>query len=174
MAAAFASAGPDGVKRSRRAEPPDPSEIAIERILLASEGRAIPPAAIDFVVRIADRRKAAVDVFSIARVHGTAFGFPSPGLLPTRREWQEQRDLVAQAVKTLRKRGLEANGEVVGTRKAAARICQQAKTLGCDVIVMAADPPRNRVAADFLWSQEPYRVRRKADLPVYLVPDPGS
>jgi nucleotide-binding universal stress UspA family protein len=174
MAAAFASAGPDGVNRSRRAEPPDPSEIAIERILLATEGRAIPAAAIDFVVRIADPGKAAVDVFSIARVHGTAYGFPSPGLLPTRREWQEQRDLVASAVKTLRKRGLEANGEVVGTRKAAARICQQAKALGCDVIVMAADPPRNRVAADFLWSQEPYRVRRKADLPVYLVADPGS
>jgi hypothetical protein len=36
---------------------------------------------------------------------------------------------------------------------------------------MAADPPRNRVAADFMWTQEPYRVRRKARVPVYLVPD---
>ena len=78
------------------------------------------------------------------------------------------------AVKALRKRGLEAEGEVVGTRKAAARICQQARALDCDVIVMAADPPRNRVAADFMWTQEPYRVRRKAKVPVYLVVDPGS
>ena len=84
------------MNRSRRTEPPDPSEIAIERILLASEGRAIPAEAIDFVARLAGPRKAAVSVFSIARVHGTAFGFPSPGLLPTKREWQEQRDLVAR------------------------------------------------------------------------------
>jgi nucleotide-binding universal stress UspA family protein len=159
------------VSRSRGAEPPEPSEISIERILLASEGRAIPAETVEFAARLARPRNAAVDVFSIARVHGTAFGFPSPGLLPTRREWQEQRDIVARAVKTLRKRGLEAEGEVVGTRKAAARICQQAKDLGCDVIVMAADPPRNRVVADFMWTQEPYRVRRRSQLPVYLVAD---
>jgi nucleotide-binding universal stress UspA family protein len=159
------------VSRSRGAEPPEPSEISIERILLASEGRAIPAEAVEFAARLARPRNAAVSVFSIARVHGTAFGFPSPGLLPTKREWQEQRDIVAQAVKTLRKRGLEAEGEVVGTRKAAARICQQAKDLGCDVIVMAADPPRNRVVADFMWTQEPHRVRRRSTLPVYLVPD---
>ena len=155
--------------RQRGNEPPDPSTIQIDRILLASEGRAIPPAAIEFVVRLASPRKAAVDVFSIARVHGSAYGLPTPGLLPTRREWQEQRDLVAKAVKALRRRGLEADGEVVGTRKAAARICQQAAQRGADVIVMAADPPRNAIVADFMWTQEPYRVRRRAKLPVYLV-----
>jgi nucleotide-binding universal stress UspA family protein len=159
------------VNLSRSTEPPDPSELAIERILVASEGRAIPPAVIEFAARLAAPRKAPVDVFSIARIHGSAYGFPSPGLLPNKREWQEQRDLVAAAVKALRKRGLQADGEVVGTRKPTARICQQATQLGCDVIVMAADPPRNRVVADFLWTQEPYRVRRKARVPVYLVPD---
>jgi nucleotide-binding universal stress UspA family protein len=123
------------------------------------------------VTRLAQPRHAAVDVISIARVHGTQFGFPSPGLLPNKREWQEQRDLVASAVKTLRKRGFDANGEVVGTRKPAARICAQASAVGADVIVMAADPPRNRVVADFMWTQEPYRVRRKARVPVYLVAD---
>ena len=122
---------------------------------------------------LAQPRHAAVDVFSIARVHGTAFGFPSPGLLPTRREWQEQRDLVAAAVKALHKRGFDAEGEVVGTRKPAKRICAQASALGADVIVMAAEPPRNRVVADFLWSQEPYRVRRRSTVPVYLVPLEG-
>ena len=164
----------EGVNRSRHTDPPQPSEISIERILLASEGRAIPAEAVEFVARLAGPRKAAVSVLSIARVHGTAFGFPSPGLLPTKREWQEQRDHVARAVKTLRKHGFQADGEVVGTRKAAARICQQANNLDCDVIVMAADPPRNRVAADFMWTQEPYRVRKKARVPVYLVPDPSG
>ena len=140
---------------------------------MASEGRAIPIEAIDFVTRLRKPRHAAVDVFSIARVHGTAYGFPSPGLLPNKREWQEQRDLVASAVKTLRKRGFEADGAVVGTRKAAARICAQASALGADVIVMAAEPPRNRVVADFMWTQEPYRVRRRSTVPVYLVPLEG-
>lgn len=155
-------------------EPPDPAELSIGRILLASEGRPFSAAAIDFVLEIAAPRRADVNVFSIARVHGTAFGLPSPGLLPTRREWQEQRDLVARAVKTLRKRGLAAEGEVIGTRKPTARICKEAETLACDVIVMAADPPRNRISADFMWTQEPYRVRRKAHVPVYLVLEPGA
>jgi nucleotide-binding universal stress UspA family protein len=155
-------------------ELPDPSELTIERILLASEGRAFPDAAIDFAARLAEPRKAEVNVFSIARVHGTAFGFPSPGLLPTRREWQEQGDLVTRAVKALRKQGLEAQGEVIGTRKAAARIWQEAKERGADVIVMGADPPRNRFLADFMWTQEPYRVRRKATVPVYLIVDEAA
>ena len=117
----------------------------------------------------AGRRRAC---FSIARVHGTAFGFPSPGLLPTKREWQEQRDLVAPRRQGAAQTGPRGDGEVVGTRKAAARICQQAKSLGCDVIVMAADPPRNRVAADFLWSQEPYRVRGGATYRYTSCPGP--
>jgi hypothetical protein len=37
---------------------------------------------------------------------------------------------------------------------------------------MAADPDRNRVIGNALWSQEPQRVRRKAKMPVYLVVDP--
>jgi nucleotide-binding universal stress UspA family protein len=171
LTATSAASKLERLSRSRRTDPPDPSEISIERILLASEGRTIPADTIDFVARLAASRHAAVNLITIARVHGTAFGFPSPGLLPTRREWQEQRDIVAAAVKALRKRGLEADGQVVGTRKATARICQEATDLGCDVIVMATDPPRNRVVADFLWTQEPYRVRRKARVPVYLVPD---
>lgn len=166
MSAAVAARVNRAVKST---EPPDPAEIAIARILLASEGRAFPAAAIDFVVKLAETRRAEVNVFSIARVHGSAFGLPSPGLLPTRREWQEQRDLVARAVKALSKRGVAADGEVIGTRKASSRICQQAEGLGCDVIVMPADPPRNRVVADFMWTQEAYRVRRKAQVPVYLV-----
>ena len=40
-------------------------------------------------------------------------------------------------------------------------------------IVMAADPPRNRLLGDFFWSQEAYRVRRRARMPVYLVTEDG-
>ena len=146
-------------------EPPDPASVSARRVLLASEGRAIPKRAVDFAARFG----APVHVFSIARVWGTSLGFPNPGLLPTKSEWDQQRKLVAAAVKALRKRGIEADGYVLGTRKATKRIVGEAERLGCDVIVMAADPPRSRLLADFLWSQEPYRVRRRAKVPVHLV-----
>jgi nucleotide-binding universal stress UspA family protein len=143
----------------------------VTRVLLASEGRPIPPAAVEFAARLASPAQAEVHVFSIARVHGVAFGMQTPGLMPTKREWEQQRDIVAAAVRRLRKKGLAASGRVLGTRKPTRRICGEAEKLGCDAIVMAADPPRNRLIADMLWSQEPYRVRRRAKLPVYLVTD---
>ena len=60
---------------------------------------------------------------------------------------------------------------MVGTRKSTKRILQEAEFAGCDAIVMAADPDRNRFAGDMMWSQEPQRVRRKAKIPVFLVPE---
>ena len=157
--------------RVSKRRPPAEEGARFERILLASEGRAIPTAAIDRVVELARPAGATVRVFSIARVHGTAFGMQSPGLLPTKREWQEQREIVGRAVKRLERKGIEADGHVVGTRKSTKRILQEAEFAGCEAIVMAADPDRNRVTGDFIWSQEPQRVRRKAKLPVFLVID---
>jgi len=110
-----------------------------------------------------------VHVFSIARVWGTSLGLPNPGLMPSKREWDVQRDLVAAAVKALKQHGIEAKGHVLATRKATKRIVSEAERLGCSVIVMAGDPPRNRFVGDFIWSQEPYRVQRRAGLPVYVV-----
>jgi nucleotide-binding universal stress UspA family protein len=125
-------------------------------------------------VELARPGGASVHVFSVARVHGVAFGLPNPGLLPTKREWAEQREIVATAVKRLRRKGISAQGHVLGTRKAAKRICDEAIKEGCEAIVMAADPDRNRIVADMLWSQEPQRVRRRARVPVYLVVDQGG
>jgi nucleotide-binding universal stress UspA family protein len=145
-----------------------------ERILLASEGRPISDAAIARAVQLAKPSGASVHVFSIARVHGVAFGLPNPGLLPTKREWDEQREIVNRAVKRLERKGIEADGHVVGTRKSTKRILQEAEFAGCDAIVMAADPDRSRVVGDMLWSQEPQRVRRKAKIPVFLAVEERS
>lgn len=129
----------------------------------------------DRVVGMCSASGASVHVLSIARVHGVAFGLPSPGLLPTKREWEEQRELVDKAVKGLRRKGIESDGQVLGTRHSTKRILAQAAHHRCDAIVMSADPDRNRIIGDLLWSQEPQRVRRRSKLPVYLVigPDPG-
>jgi nucleotide-binding universal stress UspA family protein len=144
-----------------------------ERILLASEGRELSRAVIDRVIELA-APGANVHVFTIARVHGTAFGFPSPGLLPTKREWAQQRESVDKAIRRLERKGLRADGHVLGTRNAAKKIVQEAAREQCQAIVMAADPDRNRVAGNFMWTQEPQRVRRRAKVPVFLVSEAPS
>jgi nucleotide-binding universal stress UspA family protein len=140
-------------------------------ILLASEGRPIPKAATERAAELARAASVPVHVFAIARVHGVGFALPNPWLRPNAKEWQEQRDSVAAAIELLERHGIEADGNILGTRKATRRIVGMAKQLGCEAIVMAADRPRNRVVGDFSWSQEPYRVQRRAKIPVHLVVD---
>jgi nucleotide-binding universal stress UspA family protein len=147
---------------------PTPDHARFRRILLASEGRPIPPEAVARAVELAEPG-ASVRVFTVARIHGTAFGMPSPGLMPNKKEWAEQRDIVAKTIRRLERRGLKADGHVLGTRNAAKKIIAEAKQEGCEAIVMAADADRNRVTGNVMWSQEPQRVRRRAKVPVYLV-----
>jgi len=137
-------------------------------ILLASEGRVFTPASIELALALAHEADGDVHVLSIARVHGVAFGMPNPGLLPSPPEWDAQRDAVNEAVLRLRRSGVKASGQVMGTRKAASRICDAAQQLGCEAIVMGADPGRARVIGDMLWSQEPQRVQRRAKIAVHL------
>jgi nucleotide-binding universal stress UspA family protein len=153
---------------------PDGHEQQFERILLASEGRPTPTAAVDRAIELARPSGASVHVFSIARVHGVSFALPNPGLLPTKREWAEQREIVSKAVARCKRKGIEATGHVLGTRKSTKSILGEARKRGCDAIVMAADPDKNRFSGDFLWSQEPQRVRRRAKMPVFLVVDSGA
>jgi nucleotide-binding universal stress UspA family protein len=140
-------------------------------ILLASEGRRIPQTAVEHAAELARAAGGPVHVFSIARIYGVGFALPAPGLRPNRQEWQDQRDSVANAIELLEQRGIEADGDILATRKATKRIVGKARELGCEAIVMAADRPRNRLLADLMWSQEPYRVRRRARIPVHLVVD---
>ena len=82
----------------RKPPPPDPSTLAVERLLVASEGREISWAVLQQAFELARPRGAKVRVISIARVWGTGMGFPNPGLLPTRHEWDTQRLIVRRAV----------------------------------------------------------------------------
>ncbi len=155
---------------SQLPEPPDPQSFRPASILLASEGGRIPAQALEFAIELSRESKAPVLVFMIARIWGSAFGLPHPSLMPTRREWQVQRELVAEAVDHLKRRGVDASGKVVSSRNAARRILAESKRRGPDdAIVMAAPPPRHWMIANFFWEQEPYRVRRLAESPVYLV-----
>jgi nucleotide-binding universal stress UspA family protein len=150
-------------------EPPPPDDFAGKLIILASEGRPIPQAATKFAGRMAEKAGAEVHVLSIARIWGTSFGLPNPGLLPNKREMQERHESVANALRLLKRRDIVASGQVTGTRNAAKRILAEACSRGADAIVMAADPPQHWFLGGMVWSQEPHRVRRLARVPVYLV-----
>jgi nucleotide-binding universal stress UspA family protein len=162
---------PPSAARGTPGEQPDPDLLQVRAVLLASEDREIPKRAVDLAARIANRSGAPVHVFTLARIWGTTFGFPNPGLFPSRQEWADQRRNVERAIARLERKGVRADGRVIGTRSGAKRIVAEARRLGCDAIVMGADPPRGRLRADFMWSQEPYRVRRRAPVPVFLVVD---
>ena len=153
----------------RASPPPDPAQLEIRRLMVASEGRKISHDVIVRTLELARPLQATIFVMSIARVWGTGLGFPNPGLLPTRKEWDEQRLLVREAVSAFEKAGFEASGFVLATRRARKRILQEADRRKVDAIVMGADHDRG-ILGDFAWQHEPYRVaRRSRRVPVYLV-----
>ena len=156
-----------GVKVKGSAVPQDRQAA----VLLASEGREFTAASIALAADLARAERGNVLVLSIARVHGVGFGLQTPGLVPTKAEWDEQREIVGKAVARLRRRGIRAEGQVLGTRKAAKRICAMAGELGSGAIVMGADPSRTRLIGGMMWSQEPQLVERKAKVPVHLAID---
>ena len=139
----------------------------ISRIVVASEGRPIDPAVIARAAELAPAGEALV--VTIARVFGTSLGFPNPWLLPSRREWDAQREIAGKAVKALERAGISAQARVIGTRRAGKRILAEATLFGAQAIVMGADPKRS-ILGDFSWSQEPHRVaHRSKQIPVHLV-----
>ena len=74
---------------------------AARTILLASEGRPISVKAVAKAAQLASDNGAKVHVLSVARIWGTAFGLQHPGLFPTQRELQSQRDIVADAIEQI-------------------------------------------------------------------------
>jgi nucleotide-binding universal stress UspA family protein len=158
-----------GAMRRKASPPPDSSGLEVRKLMIASEGREIAYPVIVLALELARPLHAQVFVMSIARVWGTGLGFPNPWLNPTKREWDEQKLIVRGAVERMEKAGFDASGVVLATRRGARRITKEAELRGMDAIVMGCDPKR-RMMGDFIWSQEPYRVERRAKMPVYLVP----
>jgi nucleotide-binding universal stress UspA family protein len=143
-------------------------------VVLASEGRPFTAASIALAAEMAKAGDGTVLVMAVARIHGVAFGLQTPGLMPTKAEWDEQRDGIQRAVAKLQRRGVKAEGQVFGTRKPAQRICALAEEVGAAAIVMGADRPRPRLIGSMMWSQEPQHVERRAKIPVHLALDESS
>lgn len=153
----------------RAATQADRAEPAVsEPVLLASIDGRFPARAVREAVRLAGK-DGAVYVISTARILGSAFGLPHPGLYPSRRERETHRQTVADVVRRIERLGPRARGEVLAARHAAKMLARRARQHGCAHIVVSAGP-RPRLTW-LSWAGEPYRVQRRAQVPVHVIVD---
>lgn len=151
------------------------AELPASQLLIASEGRAISNEVIDLAVDMLHVHGGHVTVLTVARLWGTSFGLPNPGLRPSKAEMDVQKENMISALARLEKAGIKADGHIVTTRHPFKSIRNQAKQRGCDAIIMGADPRRPWFIRNLMWSQEPYRIRAGMKIPVHLVcPEPAQ
>jgi hypothetical protein len=113
----------------------DAQPTAPAGVLLASEGtREFSARAITRAIELAGSDRVAV--LTIARIYGSSLGMPNPGLLPTKAEMKERLSWVRHAISRLDRHGLEADGQVASTRRAARSIAGVARRRGVRTVVM--------------------------------------
>ena len=112
----------------------DPQPTAPAAVLLASSGSPISRAAVRRAHELAAGQPMAV--LSILKIYGSQFGLPNPGLLPTRRERDEQLAVVRRAINALEQRGCTADGQVAATRSAGRTIAKVARARQVRYVVM--------------------------------------
>jgi len=83
-------------------------------VLLASPGLPFSAEAVETALSVAEGRP--IRVLSTAKIYGTSLGLQHPGLLPSKREQDAQREIVAAAIKEIERAGGKARGEVIATR----------------------------------------------------------
>jgi hypothetical protein len=124
--------GPVRSKFGRRKFDKQPTQPAA--VLIASNGEKIPGAAIRQALRLSAGEPVAV--VTIARIYGSSLGLPNPGLMPTRKEMDEQREIASRTVSALEKAGVEAWGQVAATRKASKTIAEAAAARGVRYVLV--------------------------------------
>jgi hypothetical protein len=112
-------------------------------VLIATVGVAIPLTVIRRAVEVSEGHPVAI--VAIARIYGSSFGLPSPGLMPTKKEMAEQLAIVNNAIVRLERAGVEAWGQVASTRRYAKTIAQAGRARGVShVMVITPEVPRWR------------------------------
>ncbi len=132
-------------------------------MLLASTGVPFTDEEINTCAELAGASP--VTVLSIARLHGSAFGLPNPGLMPTRRDREKQRDIVAAAIRALERGGRLVAGQVVISRNPAKTIARAALRLEVEHVVLAA-PVQSRLRRLVEGDPAAGVRRRLASIPV--------
>ena len=103
----------------------DKAPAAPAGVLLASAGTPFSGAAVRRACELSAGQPVAV--LTILKVYGSSFGLPNPGLLPTRRERDEQYAIVRRAIAAVERRGGTADGQIAATRSAGRTIAKVAR-----------------------------------------------
>lgn len=139
-------------------------------VLLASDGRRdFSRRAVAEAAALAGRG-GTVAVVTIAKIHGSQFGLPHPGLLPNKQEIAERQRWLEQAIRELKRRGVEADGQIAATRRATRKLAQVARLRGVRAVVIdetAATGARRIVEGDV--GAELRRKLRKAGIVVEVI-----
>jgi hypothetical protein len=107
-------------------------------VLLASSGAPFTRAAVRRARELAAGEPVAV--LSILRVYGSTFGLPNPGLLPSKREREEQLTIVRRAIDELERQGCTVDGQIAATRSAGRTIAKVARSRQVRYVVMDSHP----------------------------------
>lgn len=129
---AIAGSSPVRSKFGRRKFDKQPTQAAA--VLIASNGEKIPGAAVRQALRMAAGDPVAV--MTIARIYGSAYGLPNPGLMPTRKEMAEQKEIVQRAVSAIEKAGSRAWGQIAASRRPSKTIAQAAAARGVQHVLV--------------------------------------
>ena len=116
----------------------DTQPTATAAVLLASSGGPFSRAAVRRAGELAAGEPVAV--LSILKVYGSTFGLPNPGLMPNRREREEQLQIVRRAIGELERRGYNVDGQIAATRSAGRTIARVARTRQVRYVVMDVSP----------------------------------
>jgi len=147
-------------------QPTDPCEV-----LLASDGRQdYSPGAVARAAALAGSE--GVAVVTIAKIYGSSFGLPHPGLLPTKTELDERRGWVDGAIRALESAGVRADGQVAATRRSGKTLTAVARARQPRVVVIDETPVRNglRRLIEGDVGSELRKALRKDGIAVEIVP----
>jgi hypothetical protein len=148
----------------------DPQPTARAAVLLASSGAPFSRAAVRRAQELAAGEPVAV--LSILKVYGSAFGLPNPGLMPTKRERDEQLAVVERAIKELERRGCEVDGQIATTRSAGRTIAKVARARRVRYVIMddCAESGIRRIVEGTVTGT--VRRRLAEDVTMELIPVP--
>ncbi len=142
----------------------DQQPTAPAAVLLASSGAPFSKAAVRRARELAAGEPVAV--LSILKVYGSTFGLPNPGLLPTRRERDEQFANVRKAITQLERSGCTADGQIAATRSVGRTIAKVARVRQVRVVVMddSTESGVRRVIEGSVTSAVRRRLAGRADI----------
>jgi flagellar basal body rod protein FlgF len=141
-------------------------------VLLASPGRPFSHQAVDTAIAMAGGQP--IRVLTLAKIYGTSLGLQNPGLFPSKRELQEQRDIVADAIARIKRRGGKAQGEVVATRNNAKTFLRAARRYSVRHVVL--EPTAGGRLRKFVEGDPAATLRHRLgrDVEVHVIDQPAA